>query len=343
MIDKTLMLKLAEFVLLNAYSVNATGLYNGKVGLSVCLFEVARCCRNEKLEDHAFELVQESLLTINTDIGFESGLSGIGHTLLYLIRNEFLEADVDELFGTKRQKINMSLLQVLSDEYLYQFTSVLYYWVLSQTEPDEKKFFSLYMDRIMDTLKRSFHTFETRKDQGHKMDVCNGFGKFLRFVNCRDSSFPTVAYDEDKLHALCRQYVSLYRSGLIASDYKTDHFLYKWAQRNRENEIAGEALASRQRHLSRIYPCVMTLKEKIDWLFLLSENASCNRESLVVIEDSIFNLDGMNPEQSIMANLDPKDLYFSYNNGIARLLLYLVYKQTLSEGKDVARFNHIFI
>ncbi len=49
-------LKLVDYLLLNAYSVDSAGLYNGKIGVSLCLFEVAKFCNDETIEESVFDL-----------------------------------------------------------------------------------------------------------------------------------------------------------------------------------------------------------------------------------------------------------------------------------------------
>lgn len=105
MIKEATIRKLVDYVLINACSVNSTGLYNGKAGLALSLFEVARYLQDEYIEEQAFDLLQESLLTKNKNINFENGLSGVGYVLLYLIENKFVDADFEELFGEKIEKI----------------------------------------------------------------------------------------------------------------------------------------------------------------------------------------------------------------------------------------------
>jgi hypothetical protein len=105
--------KLTDYILLNAYSVNFAGLYNGKTGIALCLFENSRYLADEKIEDKAFELLQESLAIShkakNAGIDFKNGLSGIGFVLLYLIENRFLDADFEELFGKQANQIQLQL------------------------------------------------------------------------------------------------------------------------------------------------------------------------------------------------------------------------------------------
>ena len=96
--------KLSEYVLLNACAVSSSGLYNGKSGMTLSLFEAARYLNDEPLEDHAFELLEETLLVNSEDIGCENGLSGVGYVLLYLIDNEFIDADFDDFFENRQTR-----------------------------------------------------------------------------------------------------------------------------------------------------------------------------------------------------------------------------------------------
>lgn len=63
MSQEALIRKLVDYILLNAYSVNSTGLYNGKAGLSLSLFGAARLLNDDYIEDQAYELLQEALLS----------------------------------------------------------------------------------------------------------------------------------------------------------------------------------------------------------------------------------------------------------------------------------------
>lgn len=108
--------KLTEYVLLNAYSVGSTGFYNGKAGISLCLFEIAKVLDDNYFEEHAFELLKESLLSKNEDIGFENGLSGIGYVLRYLIEHEFIEGEFNDLFGDNMKKIKDRVARLSENE-----------------------------------------------------------------------------------------------------------------------------------------------------------------------------------------------------------------------------------
>lgn len=104
-VDRLIISKLINYVLFNAYSVDSTGLYNGKAGFSLCLFETGRKLNDKYLEEQALDLLQEALLSQNKDIGFENGLSGIGYVLLHLIEHKFIKADFRELFDDMLMQI----------------------------------------------------------------------------------------------------------------------------------------------------------------------------------------------------------------------------------------------
>jgi lantibiotic modifying enzyme len=112
MTDCKIFCKFTDYLILNAYSISSAGLYNGKSGIALCLLECSRHLNNETIEDLAFELLQESLALSNhqnANINVENGLSGIAFVLLYLIQNQFIDADFEELFKKQASQIQSQL------------------------------------------------------------------------------------------------------------------------------------------------------------------------------------------------------------------------------------------
>lgn len=106
---KVLDRNLVDFLLLNAYSMHAAGLMNGKAGVALALFEISRAYRDGRLEEHAFEVLQAALVD-RSDCSFVNGKAGVGYVLDYLIRYRFIEADYDELFKEQQGEILNSVL-----------------------------------------------------------------------------------------------------------------------------------------------------------------------------------------------------------------------------------------
>lgn len=83
------------------------GLYNGKMGMVVFFFHYARYTGNTLYEDFAEEFLNEILDSLHTEtpINFKRGLSGIGWGILYLIKQKFMETDIQETFKEIDDKI----------------------------------------------------------------------------------------------------------------------------------------------------------------------------------------------------------------------------------------------
>ncbi len=95
-IDATLK-RIANILLINGSFTDNLGLLNGKMGIAIFFFHYARYC-NKVYEDYAGELVDEIYDEINTNtpVNFADGLTGIGWGIEYLVKNGFVQANIDE-------------------------------------------------------------------------------------------------------------------------------------------------------------------------------------------------------------------------------------------------------
>lgn len=92
-------------VLLHGYSLDNIGLMYGKLGVSLSLFEYSRCFNDGLAEKHAFELLQETLVSSVKEYAFNRGGMGIAWSLIYLISNQYIEAEYQELYGREHEDI----------------------------------------------------------------------------------------------------------------------------------------------------------------------------------------------------------------------------------------------
>jgi hypothetical protein len=76
------------------------GLLNGKTGIALFFYEYSRFAGEKVYDEFAGELIDEICREINKDtaLDFKEGLCGIGWGIEYLIRNNFVKADPDEVF-----------------------------------------------------------------------------------------------------------------------------------------------------------------------------------------------------------------------------------------------------
>jgi hypothetical protein len=82
-----------------------SGVLNGKAGVSLTLFELSRYLNDKRLEEHAFDLLQEVLVSDVRKYDFASGQAGLAYTVNYLINNKFIDADYFELFEEQHNAI----------------------------------------------------------------------------------------------------------------------------------------------------------------------------------------------------------------------------------------------
>lgn len=92
----------------NAKGENGLGLLNGKLGLSIYFYQLARKTDNSEYLEIADSMVGEifeKLSKANLPSDFENGLAGIAYGISYLVTSDFVEADLDDTLGELDDRI----------------------------------------------------------------------------------------------------------------------------------------------------------------------------------------------------------------------------------------------
>jgi hypothetical protein len=312
--------KLADYVLLNAYAVNSTGLYNGKAGMSMCLFEVARYLNDKHIEERAFELLQEALLSKNDDICFENGLSGIGYVLLYLINHEYIEANFDELFGDQTHKI-LDILETRKQEpanLLYSLRIVQFLTQINKKRNDPKidNHIKIIFEAVELYLSIQFFDFTSLYYRGNKIAVLSVFCDYLRLVNLSDY--------KDFSTSLIAAYASLYRKGKIKSSYIIGFYLEKITIENSLPDYSDVIKTNKQGSVANLKPNILTLRELLDLLNLLQYDTTLWKSNGIKLEKILLDAHGKELEQNILRLIPDKACIAGNGFGVARLLRYCV-------------------
>lgn len=113
---------------------------NGKLGMSILLYEYSRLYKDSLYEQYAEELLDAVLEKMSLrPLGIEEGISGIAWGIVYLHRNKFLEGDyrdilseVDEYLEANIQEAEKDILSylayrdgILSDKEIYSEKEIL--------------------------------------------------------------------------------------------------------------------------------------------------------------------------------------------------------------------------
>lgn len=338
MITETDIRKLTDYIILNAYSINSSGFYNGKAGLSLCLFEIARLLKDNYIEDHAFELIQESLISKNDDISFENGLSGIGYVLSYLVKYEYVDADFNELFGSKQEKVHTYLKGKIIQKGLQLplFTSIYF---LEMAEDKKKKYDTIdliisVLESVSYYLNEQFELFHSDRNPIIKWDVLKLYTTFLKLV--------TLYIDMYNPMELIHKYSDLYKRNKIACNYIIGFYMQHIASLFQDTKVLYQSKKQVLFAMRNINPQTLSLTQQIDLLYLLNKDEQRYKKEINYLENSLFCSSGKKLEATIIQNMNTNSTMCGYESGIARLLLYIAFKENKICGNNILRFDRLF-
>ena len=308
---------LAEYFARNIDTVNLTGLYNGKAGLSLSLFVASKYLQDEKLEDIAYRLIREALVIKNNDLGFENGLAGIGYALLLLIENNYLEADFDEVFGAQYKEI-IGFFENIDKHpsHLINLFPVIYFIsTVSRIKNDSR--IQLIIKKFFEGLELfliiHFQDFYDLHYIGIKTDVLHIYKTYLRLVDYSGYGYFSRCVMDD--------YAALYRKGKAVSSLETGYYLQmitnKYHISGYEDVINDHIVYGTK----TIFPNTLSLRERIDSAKLMYR---LQIKGLKDVE-SFLEMKSMRKETAIrnlLKTVDEKYNPLGYGYGLARLLIY---------------------
>ena len=306
---------LVEYLVRNTDNEKLAGLYNGKAGLSIALFSASKHLQDEKIEDLAYTLIQEALVIKTNDFSFENGLSGIGYALLYLIENNYIEADFDEVFGAQCNEIIRFFENIdKNPDLLVNLFTVIYFLSKVDRVKDDKRI-RLIIKKIFEGLELffiiHFLDFYDFHYIGIKTDVLNIYKTYLRLI---DYSGYT-----DFSRSVLEDYAALYRKGKVVSSLEIGYYLKlitnKYQITGYEDVISDNIRFG----TATIFPVAVSLRDRIDPAKLMNSLNICETK------DMQLDIKGLNKEvaiKNLLKTVDEKHNPLGYGAGLARLLIY---------------------
>ncbi len=98
--------RIANTLVLYSYHVNNNGLLAGKMGIILFFYRYAQFADNEYYRDFAGDMLDGVLRTAGTTSNdFENGLTGIGWAVNYLLKNNLVEGEVNDVLQDVDKKI----------------------------------------------------------------------------------------------------------------------------------------------------------------------------------------------------------------------------------------------
>lgn len=91
--------RISETLIFHSSFLDDIGLFNGKMGIAIFFFHLARKTGIVIYEEYACDLIEQIYESIheNMPVGYADGVAGIGVGMEYLIRHKFINANADEM------------------------------------------------------------------------------------------------------------------------------------------------------------------------------------------------------------------------------------------------------
>lgn len=157
-----------EILAENFLSKSEAGLLNGKLGASIYFFSLARetkLLRYQRTAEHLIGEVYHSVgeATISTD--FEDGLTGIAWGICYLVKNQYVDAELDEILTEVDDKIYRYLNDNIENLHVNVRQGILGYL-----------FYYLYRQSCVSSRRDATNTYIYRRICA---DIINHLGKII--------------------------------------------------------------------------------------------------------------------------------------------------------------------
>jgi hypothetical protein len=112
--------RIKRHLIINTSFLSDLGLFHGKMGIALFFAHYYKYTNNNLYNNFIYELMEEVYTEINNElpIGLESGLSGIGWGLAYLLQNKFVEGNPDEILYEIDKKIMEKDVRRMTDKSL---------------------------------------------------------------------------------------------------------------------------------------------------------------------------------------------------------------------------------
>lgn len=136
------LLRIGRHLLLNASFLKNLGLMHGKMGIILFFCHYARYTQNKLYEDFAGELLDEVYKEIHNHIypGLENGLAGIGWGMEYMIQNEFMEGETNEVLEELDGRLMEQDIRRIADlSFQCGLGGILYYVMCRLNSPSRNR------------------------------------------------------------------------------------------------------------------------------------------------------------------------------------------------------------
>lgn len=179
--------RIARHLIVNSSYTDKLGLYDGKMGIVIFFAHFAQYIQKKIYNDYAGKLLDEVYAEIHTEtpINFRNGLCGIGWGMEYLLQNNFLEGNSnDVLAGIDEKIMERDPLRICDNSFETGAAGILFYIVTrllsTRKEKNDIPFIPSYLDSWN---KVALAESQKQTDLGHFSNL------FLQWKNNEEVKF----------------------------------------------------------------------------------------------------------------------------------------------------------
>lgn len=263
-----------DFVLLHGYSLDNYSLMYGKMGCALSLFEYSRKFHYKLGEKHAYDFLQEALAFPLAKNTFDGGKMGIAWALIYLIDNQFIEAEYLELYGQEHGEI-LAFIEQMRNETLNVVSKVD---AISFLEIS-KLYISKYdFNKNLSILTESLHNyFKIIPNNIFECEVFYNIGnKILGYCHC----YKELYFDaEELINAIVKTHMKLINNGYVCNNLSFGVGLLQYGIYCQSEYIVGISNVIINCCISNINLGTVNLKALIDSIYNLNKLYILNQET----------------------------------------------------------------
>lgn len=181
------LLRIARHLIINSCYTDNLGLFNGKIGIVIFFAHFARYSRKKIYDDFAGKLLDEVYAQIHaeTPINFKNGLCGIGWSMEYLLQNDFIEGNSNDVLADIDEKImERDPLRVCDKSFETGAAGILFYILTrlfsTKHKTDDIPFIPSYLE---DWYTVSLKESQQQTDLGYFSNL------FLQWKNNKEMNF----------------------------------------------------------------------------------------------------------------------------------------------------------
>lgn len=149
---------IADNLIISTCFLSDLSLYTGKVGIAIFFCNYGYSFKNSLYIDFAGELIDEVYkdIDISVPINFETGVTGIGWGIAYLIHNNFMDGDSDEILAFVDEIVITSIVTNKGED--NDMEGIVYY-ILARLSTHSLYVIELFCNSI---LKKCMEIINTR-------------------------------------------------------------------------------------------------------------------------------------------------------------------------------------